>query len=155
MHLIGDKLKQRQKCCNFGKFLLENSAYPKLKPLPNEIRKIAVNKINHFSKNCTYYNMILSIASIGVDNGKGGGFERINGESCVKLNGRTYVYLQSSNKKGSGINYFTFDALLDMQNSIDNLNSSMNSANSNNYVNPHYMNKIYSELKQINPFAEN
>jgi hypothetical protein len=95
----------------------------------------------------------LSIASIGVDNGKGGGFEKINGESCVKLNGRTYAYLSSSTRKGSGINYFTFDALEDLHQSVHSFNKTMDNNKSDRNINPFYMEKIFTELKVINPFA--
>ena len=86
----------------------KSSFYPKLNPLPLELRRVCTTYFNHFNKSCAFYNNSLSIASIGVDNGKHNGFEQI-GAGCVKLNGRTYNYLPSSSRKGSGINYFTFD----------------------------------------------
>ena len=60
----------RRRCCCYGEHLKEDSKYPKLGMLPKELPEIAFNKINHFNKNCVYYNTILSIVSIGVDNGK-------------------------------------------------------------------------------------
>lgn len=144
----------RKKCCCYGKFFSENSKYPMLKPLPNYLRFISTNKIRHFNKNSAYYNTTLSIGSIGVDNGREGvGFEKINGESCVKLNGRTYFYLPRSSRKGSGINYFTFDALLDLQNAVNIFNKSMDDNNSEHHINGFYMEKIFKELQSINPFA--
>jgi hypothetical protein len=154
LHLVGDSKSDRRKCCSFGRYLSAESCYPKLLPLPNEIRNIAINRIRHFNKNCAYYNNILSIACIGVDNGRGGGFEKINGESCVKLNGRTYISMPYSSRKGSGIHYFTFDALLDLENSVNIFNNNMENKFSDSHINKYYMSKIFGELKNINPFAE-
>jgi hypothetical protein len=104
--------------------------------LPKELREIAINKINHFNKNCVYYNTILSIVSIGVDNGKKdregkriGGFERICGDSAVKLNGRTYNYFEKSSKKGNAINYFLFDAYQECEDTFTRLNNSRTNSN--------------------------
>eukprot|EP01035_Chromulina_nebulosa_P005495 gene5495-7462_t len=44
----------------------------------------------------------------GIDNGKGGGWERIQGPHAVKLCGRTYHYLPKSNCTG-GIHHFILD----------------------------------------------
>jgi hypothetical protein len=45
---------------------------------------------------------------MGVDNGKGGGWERIRGPHAVKLFGRTYHYMPRSNTTG-GIQHFIMD----------------------------------------------
>ena len=131
-----------------------NSVYPKLNPLPVQLRRISTNYIHHFNKSCAFYNNSLSIASIGVDNGKNNGFEKTGG-GCVKLNGRTYNYLPSSNRKGSGINYFTFDAIMDLNTSIANFNTTMQGVGNNKCsINESYMRMIFNELKQINPFCK-
>ena len=50
-------------------------------------------------------------ASTGVENGQGGGFERINGDHAVTLRGRTYHYLGHPNSWKGGISYFTHDSV--------------------------------------------
>ena len=96
----------------------EQNIWPKLQPLPNNIcqiifrestifisdedgnRQVAhspLNNIEHFSRNSARYNGVLSISATGIDNGKGGGWERIQGPHAVKLCGRTYHYLPRSN----------------------------------------------------------
>ena len=66
------------------------------------------NNIAHFSRNSARYNGILSISATGIDNGKGGGWERIRGPHAVKLCGRTYHYLPKTNSSG-GIQHFILD----------------------------------------------
>jgi hypothetical protein len=66
------------------------------------------NNIAHFSRNSARYNGILSISATGIDNGKGGGWERIRGPHAVKLCGRTYHFLPTSNSTG-GIQHFILD----------------------------------------------
>jgi hypothetical protein len=48
----------------------------------------------------TYYNNILSLAATAVDNGRGGGWEKIIGDHAVKLNGRTYHFIPSTGGAG-------------------------------------------------------
>jgi hypothetical protein len=48
------------------------------------------------SKNGTNYNSILSIASKKVENNRGGGYEKIVGDHCVKINGNTKHVLFSN-----------------------------------------------------------
>ena len=108
----------------------EESIWPKLQPLPNEVRQTLFgdstinlhdvagnnrlvahsqqNNIDHFSRNSARYNGVLSISATGIDNGKGGGWERIQGPHAVKLCGRTYHYLPKSNSTG-GIHHFILD----------------------------------------------
>ena len=107
----------------------EDSIWPKLQPLPADIRQIIFgdttifisdgdgnrlvahspqNNIEHFSRNSARYNGVLSISATGIDNGKGGGWERIQGPHAVKLCGRTYHYLPKSNCTG-GIHHFILD----------------------------------------------
>ena len=107
----------------------EESIWPKLHPLPTEICQVIFgdttvyirdksgnrlvahspqNNIEHFSRNSARYNGVLSISATGIDNGKGGGWERIQGPHAVKLCGRTYHYLPRSNSTG-GIHHFILD----------------------------------------------
>ena len=119
----------RFRCCFKGKANDSNTNWPKLDPLPREIMDIIFgescinlrnangdvviahslqNNIDHFSRNSARYNGILSISATGVDNGKGGGWERIRGPHAVKLCGRTYHYIPKSNSTG-GIQHFILD----------------------------------------------
>jgi hypothetical protein len=47
------------------------------------------------SSKSSYYNSIFALGATGVDNGKGGGWEKIHGDHAVKLNGRTYHHLNT------------------------------------------------------------
>eukprot|EP01035_Chromulina_nebulosa_P037257 gene37257-50284_t len=123
------KKDARVRCCYDGKAMDEQNIWPKLQPLPNNIRQIIfgestifisdedgnrqvahspLNNIEHFSRNSARYNGVLSISATGIDNGKGGGWERIQGPHAVKLCGRTFHYLPRSNSTG-GIQHFILD----------------------------------------------
>jgi len=52
----------------------------------------------------------LSIGSTGVDNGRGGGFEKFNMDHSVKMYGRTYHYF-GTNLSTNGLAYFCCDGL--------------------------------------------
>jgi len=82
-----------------------------LDPLPPVLRQYALSHIPHLSPNSANYNSLLSIASTGVDNGLGGGYERIRGDHSVTLRGRTYHYLGDPTAWRGGIHYFTHDAV--------------------------------------------
>ena len=122
--------KARFRCCFQGKANAEESSWPKLKPLPENLLKVILgehgcipivdengeiktahsptNNINHFSRNSARYNGIFSISATGVENGKGGGWERISGQHAVKMCGRTYHFIPRSNTSG-GIKHFILD----------------------------------------------
>ncbi len=64
----------------------------------------------HFANSSAVYNRILSIGSTFIDNGRGNQAERINGHSCVVINGVINYYLPPNIQfVRGGINYFTFD----------------------------------------------
>ena len=93
--------KTRFRCCFNGQALDENSAWPKLKPLSKSMRVLIYgkegavgfindkneldsthypeNNIAHMSRNSARYYGIFSISATGVENGKGGGWEKIIG----------------------------------------------------------------------------
>jgi len=157
IHLKCDNSKEREKCCLNGLALSKNSNFPKLVPLPENIKYFAMDRFcHHFSKKSSYYNNVLSFATIGVDNGKGGGYEKIIGNHAVKINGRTYHTLQDSSKKNAGINYFTFDAFHELsKNSIDYNNKNNKSGNSSDDIfDLKVLKSVFEEIKEINPFAE-
>ena len=83
--------KSRKMCCRDGTWFGINSPFPKLEPLPDVIRFYAFERREHFASRSSFYNGLYSLVITGVDNGREGvGFEQMNMESCVKLNGRIY-----------------------------------------------------------------
>ena len=146
IYLKSIKQKQRQKCCIGGKaVILEN--YPKLQPLPSNIMHIATKYINHFSRNSVSYNSVLALGAIGVDNGCGGGWEKIHGDHSLRLHGRTYHYLNNTSKT-NGLKYFTFDALAEAQNHGNQLNENTERCNS------HFLELIFRDLQTHNKVVQ-
>ena len=107
MYLKSIKARQRTICCS----VIRKFPELQLEPLPPVLRQYAMSHIVHLSPNSSYYNTILAMASTGVENGQGGGFERINGDHAVTLRGRTYHYLGHPNSWTGGIPYFTHDSV--------------------------------------------
>ena len=93
--------RARFRCCFLGKACDIDSPWPKLNPLQTEVVRMLFgthcievknavskaidqahsveNNIAHFSRNSARYNGIFSISATGVDNGKGGGWEKLSG----------------------------------------------------------------------------
>jgi hypothetical protein len=89
--------------------------------LPDDLAHQTYENLEHFSAKSTYYNCCFSLGAISVENGKGGGWERIRGDSAVKMNGRTHHFLPGTGSNG-GLEFFTFDAastLSDYGNSLN------------------------------------
>lgn len=108
--LKSETAHQRKLCCQGGKFLEEDSEYPKLFPLPLYLKHLMVNYTEHLSSKSSYYNNMFSIASTGYDNGQDIGCERINGPAALKMNGRVYHYIpQCATERYGGIANFTYD----------------------------------------------
>jgi hypothetical protein len=89
---------QMRKCCKGGK-VITDPVFPKLFPLPDSLKCLALERGRHMGQSSAMYNNIFSIAGVGVDNGKGGRFETIIGTSNVKVNGRLYSFFAKSNKQ--------------------------------------------------------
>ncbi len=145
----------RKRCCNNGAYLMSDSEFPKLEPLPESLKWLCLERGEHFGKLSAKYNNILSIGSTGVENEKGGGYEKIVGDSAVKMNGRSYHFLNTSARKMSGINYYTFDGLQDAQAHAQSLNSG--STREQRYMKKleiGFLTTIFNELKGTNPFAQ-
>ena len=110
------------------------------------------------SKNSANYNKILSIAATKVENNRGGGYERIVGDHCVKVNGNTkhFLFSDSFAAKG-GINYFTYDGGEErMQNHANELNLS-NNLTTNNHgpkIIQSVLKEIFEEQKNINKYVK-
>jgi hypothetical protein len=115
------------------------------------------DKHTDFNTFSSYYNNVLSFASIGVDNGReNSGFEKIVGDHAVKLNGRTYFVIPNSSKKNAGINYFLFDALQELKDYGTEYNNkkNINSKTRIEYFREKVLENLFLELTEINPFAE-
>jgi hypothetical protein len=71
---------QMKKCCRGGKVFVD-PVFPKLFRLPDSLKCLALERGRHMGQSSAMYNNIFSIAGVGVDNGRGGGFESIIGTS--------------------------------------------------------------------------
>ena len=157
IHLKSDDKFTRKKCCLDGYALQSESKYPKLVPLPINLKHFCFDdKHTDFNTFSSYYNNILSFASIGVDNGREkSGFEKIIGDHAVKLNGRTYFVIPNSSKKNAGINYFLFDALQELKDYGSEYNNNKNNKSKTRieYFREKVLEGLFLELKEINEFA--
>ena len=122
----------RKICCNGGgKFSTISrkkiAVFPSWNILPPTLCRVMVTRLEHLSKHSSYYNNILSIGSTGVDNGRGGGFEKFNMDHSVKMNGRTYHYF-GTNLSTNGLSYFGYDGLDRVNEHVKSLNSAGSSA---------------------------
>jgi len=153
IHLKSESQHLRKRCCLNGFALDKGSVYPKLCTLPEHLYHYCFNDLNDFSKKSSYYNNILCFSSIGVENGKGGGFEKIKGDHSVKLNGRTYHYFANSKNIRNGINYFTFDAFFEMEKFAIEYNNDRKSKNYGEIFQLKTLKNLFHELKEINPYA--
>ena len=111
----------RQKCCLNGS-ALDANLFPQLKPLPNYLLNRLCDKryALHFALSSPYYNNILALGAVTVENGRGGGFDHINGPHSAKMTGRTHHFLPRS--QNGGLSYFTFDSLPAVRNHAADLN---------------------------------
>jgi hypothetical protein len=141
--------KHRSRCCLNGQALHAN-LFPHIGMLSEKIASQTYDNIDHFTSKSSYYNGCLSLSAISVENGKGGGWERINGDSSVTLNGRTHHFLPSTGGNG-GIEYFTFDAEASLSQYGSSLNGSQRYGDN---VNDRIIRQIYQELKGVNPLIQ-
>jgi hypothetical protein len=79
---------------------------------------------------------MFSIAVTGYDNGrKGVGCERVNGPSCLTINGRAYHYFPSSaSQKFGGIANFTYDGAYQLEGHANSLNTDQFRENNRVYL---------------------
>jgi hypothetical protein len=125
--LYADSANSRKSCCKEGKWCIYNNGvnevspygFPALKPLPPNLKRIAVDKCQFFSKPSAFYNNLFSFGVTGVDNGRPGvGYENINMDSCVKLNGRTYHMYQNTSMTNCAVSNVICDGFGDHVNSL-------------------------------------
>ena len=74
--------------------------------------------------------------------------EKIYGDHCVKLHGRTYHFFTNTAGQ-NGLSYFTFDAAMEVESHGNSLNSEVIKNNKLRIVNE-FLIGIYEELKSIN-----
>lgn len=143
---------EKTKCCVEGRVAFASTKYPVIKPLPSSLLYIFQNTIK-FSTISSSFNNILAMGATGVDNGKGGGFERdMHGNHAVKLNGRTYHFfppsISSMTDPSGGLSYFMFDAQAAM---MAHANSTPgNNGIGNEPIDDLKLMEIYNELKSKN-----
>ena len=147
VHLLSSLPIRRNICCMKGRAVYSEE-YPRLQPLPPAILDLATNFINHMSRNSVTYNSILSLGATGIENGTGGGWERIHGDHAITLHGRTYHYLTTSTGM-NGLKYFTYDALEAAKARGNSLNTAQGMR-----CNTQFLEQIYNELKQTNIFVK-
>jgi len=143
IYLVADT--NRNQCCMNGR-ALDDTYFPPLLPMPPELNHLALNRIEHMNSNSTYYNNLLALGAVGVDNGKGGGYEKLVGDHALKLNGRTYHFLPKTGGSG-GLEYFTFDAGEALLAKGVSLNKESKRGEHIKATNLH---KLFEELKQTN-----
>ena len=144
VHLNEATIGQKSKCCLNGRALEES--FPQLKDLPPNMLHYARDRLLHMGRNSVSYNNVLCCAAVGVENNEGGGFETIHGNHAVRLHGRTYHFLTSS-EGNAGLNFFTFDNLANCTNYASSLN---NIDKGYQRIIPTFLANIFEELKTYN-----
>ena len=92
----------RKKCCCNAS--VDSNYWPKLLPIPLELRNVLLDNIEHMSQYSAYYNKMLSVVSVGADNNSDNNklYQQFNGvPHTIRLQGSAYYYLpQDKNFKG-------------------------------------------------------
>jgi hypothetical protein len=99
------------------------------------------------SKYAQTYNNLLSFGSVGVDNKRGGGFEKgFKGPHAATINGRTYhkTHDQSSSNPSSGLGYIFFDNLQKLNENSEKFEE----------LNQNILQSIYEDMKVNNAIAQ-
>jgi len=146
--------KNRKICCNNGDFINSSTSFPKLKPLPPQLKNLILSRLQHFGRNSVSYNNILCLGATGVDNwSSNNGWEYRHGDYCVTLHGRTYHFLASSDGS-NGLHFFLFDAQLDLLGHGDKLNIGPTGQVEYKRIYPEYLHTLFLELQQINVLVQ-
>ena len=115
LYFTDEPFALRKKCCNNGKFFLQNSEFPLLQSLPPELFRLCTTRNNHMGRNSVSYNYVLSLGSTGVENKTGeGGFETIHGDHSFLLHRRMYNCLPHQESRTGGLYFFTYDTIQQM-----------------------------------------
>jgi len=132
----------------------DSSVFPKLNPLPPQIKLLLENRLAHFARNSVSYNNILALGATGVENGSPkGGWEVRFGDHCVVLHGRTYHFMTNSTGQNA-LRYFLYDAQSDMIEHGNKLNGSNSSGAFYERIIPHFLQLIYKELQEKNTLVQ-
>ena len=94
-------------CCQDGTLTFERGYPLAMKSLSENMSNLMQHS-EDFSRASNQYNNILSLGSVGVDNGRQGGYDHIRGPHSVRLSGRTYHMMHNTNKN-TGLQYFLHD----------------------------------------------
>ena len=141
--------KNRKICCNNGNFITINSSFPKLNPLPTQIKFLCIERNPHFSRNSVSYNNILALGATGVDSGPdSSGWEFRFGDSCVTLHGRTYHFLTNS-AGNCAFHYFLYDAQAALLQHGNQLNQYA-TGQENQRIYTNFLQLLYNEQKDNN-----
>jgi hypothetical protein len=90
------------------------------------------------------------LGAVGVDNGRGGGWEKIRGDHAMTLNGRTYHFLPETGGAG-GLQYFTFEG---SNNVNDHFANGGLSNKRKEALESAILLNIFTELKLVNPLVQ-
>ena len=114
--MLSTSSSTKRYCCQNG-VLLKNEDFSELRmdALYSTILEVAEDVCLKpslgldFSRFSNLYNNKLALAAVGVDNGRGGGWDKINGPHAVRITGRTYHKLFNSGR-ASGLKFFMYNA---------------------------------------------
>jgi hypothetical protein len=149
--LLSVKLNDRHLCCLKAEYT-DASVFPQLKPLPPQLKKYSTTLPLHFSPKSSFYNNLLSIGQISVDNGRGNQYEHIGGPHAVKLNGRVeHILGRNDLDTRRGISYFTYcDADQRLQKDIRKINET----NGDYPLEYDILKDLYYEQRELNQYAK-
>jgi hypothetical protein len=150
MYLDGETSAFMKKCCgSFKAHGMQSVPYglSDLPPLLPSIKKAINDNPIHMSKYAQTYNNLLSFGAVGVDNKRGGGFEKgFKGPHAATINGHTYhkTHSQSSSNPSSGLGYIFFDNLQKLSENGEKLDN----------VKQDILQSIYEDMKSKNAIAQ-
>lgn len=135
--------QSRTQCCLKGEACKANT-FPSIGELPTALAFLTYERLEHMSMKSSFYNGVLALGATAIDNGTGGGWERILGDHAVKLHGRTYHFLPETGGCG-GLEHFTYNAHETRINHLESLNGNICRYN---------LEKIFHELKLTNSLVQ-
>jgi len=152
IYLLSVKVNDRHLCCSKAEYT-DAGVFPQLKPLPPQLKKYSTTLPLHFSPKSTFYNNILSIGQISVDNGRGNRWERIDGRpSAVKLNGRVeHVLWKNTPQSQHGLSYFTY---CDADQRLFQHTFEINEKSNDNPLEYNILLDLYNEQRELNKYAK-
>jgi hypothetical protein len=134
--------QHRTHCCLKGVACNPNK-FPSIGEMPTALAFLTYERLEHMSKKSSFYNGVLALGATAIDNGTGGGWERIVGDHAVKLHGRTYHFLPATGGCG-GLEHFTFNAHETRTHHIESLGENI----------CRYLKTIFHELKLTNSLVQ-